>query len=1032
VVVGCGSGSSDSESTAAQPSAGKGGASAAGSGGASGGGNAGSGGGVAVGGQGGSAAGTAGSAGATAGAAGEGGAAGASGQAGAGAAGEAGAAGSAGDGGAAGDAGAAGEAGAAGDAGQAGAAGSAGGCEGDPGLGAACLTGLQGVCAAGMNQCIQGVLSCVPAVGPGEQPEVCDGLDNDCDGEVDEGLPKTTFFLDADGDGVGSTATKEACAKPEGYSDKSTDCNDNNDKIFPGAEEVCNDTDDNCNGQVDEGVKKNTYFVDSDGDGYGSTATLQACALSPGLSDNSNDCNDNNKDIYPKAIELCNDADDNCNGVADEGVQKPTFYLDSDKDGYGGVASKFACSAPEGYVELPGDCNDFNKNIYPGAPEQCNNIDDDCNGLFDDDVVLLTIFKDNDGDGFAAQNAQSQQKCDVPVGFTIAKDVNGDGQPDWDCNDSEVKVYPGAPEVCGDGLDNSCSGVPDQLCFTACQGSWPFKLQNTYDRLDYTTIADLDGDGNQELITQENFGFAILDKTGAPRYNYSAPFHNYSRNRVVLGDIDTYDKFGNEIQNVEVLSGNGSIPRFYRLNADKTVTVFETHDLGPGSPVYDASSFMATDFDRDGTVEFVTSTWCEASGTKIVRFDRNSSTIKLVNTVADPDNTCEFYNGRSLTDLDGDGVPELVFSNGYPVSTTPVYWGGHTFATKFTSASTLTNQLFCPKGVCFDTDLPGLFGGGSYPPLFRFGDELRLGTYYFSSNTPNIDNPISSKFWRFDLAGNSLGNSDADNRFDGTTDIDDDGTPEGFSELAFLGFYDVNGDGRPDRIRANGTNLEVDLWDSAKKAFSNHAPSSFKVSTTDMAVHAAWDINNDGRLDVISADGQGNLFCHTLGPDTWNRHSSLPPHFPAYLRTHQWDNYEPNEGKDTNGDGVPDQVIQIPSALTAKGDFYSYLSSATDKDYYLVDSAYITDICVRAPKGRAYDLKVYAFADLWNNDTKVVPADGKPDGLIWESSSDAQTKCFSSTSVLPNRYGEFKFVIGIESSNGSFSRDWPYWISVKK
>jgi hypothetical protein len=508
--------------------------------------------------------------------------------------------------------------------------------------------------------------------------------------------------------------------------------------------------------------------------------------------------------------------------------------------------------------------------------------------------------------------------------------------------------------------------------------------------------------------------------------------HNYSRNRLVLGDIDTYDKFGNEIQNLEVLTGNGSIPRFYRMNSDKSVTVLETHDLGPGSPVYDASPFMATDFDGDGTPEFVTSTWCEANGTKILRYDRTSGVIKLVNAVADPDKTCEYTDGRSLTDLDGDGVPELVFSNGYAVNSTPNTWGGHVFATKFTSTLTLTNQLLCAPGACFNTDLPNLFGGGVGAPLFRIGDELRLGVTYFTSNIPNASNPSTARFWRFGVDGAALSTSSSDNRFHEVTDIDDDGTLENASELAFLGFYDVNGDGRPDRIRASGTNLEVDLWDAGKKTFVHHPPSSFKVATSDLAVHAAWDINNDGRIEVFSADAVGNLYCHALGPDTWNRYSNLPPHFPAYLRTHQWDNYEPNEGADTNGDGVPDRVIRLPSALTAKGDFYSYLSSPTDKDYFLVDTAYTAEICVRAPKGRAYDLRIFALADRWNNDTKAVPPDGKPDGLIWEDTSDKQTKCFFSSNLLPNRHGEHRFIVGIESSNGTFSPHWPYWLSVKK
>jgi hypothetical protein len=757
---------------------------------------------------------------------------------------------------------------------------------------------------------------------------------------------------------------------------------------------------------------------------------VQTCVLGPGLTDKSGDCNDTNPDIYPGAIELCNDIDDNCNGAVDEGVQKPTWYKDSDGDSFGGGTAKIACTQPAGYVQDAGDCNDFNKNVYPGAPEQCNNLDDDCNGLIDDNVQLLTIYKDNDGDGFAAANAQSQQKCDVPIGFTVAKDIDGDGKPDWDCDDSQVKVYPGAPEVCGDNLDNSCSGYIDRLCFTKCAGAWPFKSEPNYEGVDIVRTVDLDGDGTREIIAQDNFGFAILDAQGHPLHQYAMPIHNYSRNTVVVADLDNYDTYNDSIQTLEVLTGNGSYPKFYKLNADKSVEIFDGTTY-----IYDASPFMVTDFDRDGQVEFVTTSWCEGNaGTKIFRFNKANGTINLVNTIADGDNTCEYTDGRVLTDLDGDGVQELVFSNGYAVPNSPSTWGGHVFASKFGNLGTLAASPFCAPGTCFATDQAGLFGGGTFA-LSRVGDELRAGVTYFSSNTPNQVNPSQNKFWRFDLAGNPLAPpSDVDNRYLGTTDVDNDGVADDYGPwVETLGLYDVNGDGFPDRVRSAGDSLVIDLWDNKAKSFVNHAPSTLKIATTNTGTQAAWDINSDGRLEVLSTDTLGNVFCYALGQDTWNKNSSVPPHNSLYLRTNQWDNYEPNEGNDTDNDGLPDQVTRVPSALTAKGDFYGFLSSAADKDYFQIDASYTAPICLQSPPGKTYTLKVFSFADKWNNQSQAPGGDGKKDGLIWQQTTAAGGKvCFSAAALNPQRYAEFKFVVGVEPSAGSFSPHWPYWISATK
>ena len=221
--------------------------------------------------------------------------------------------------------------------------------------------------------------------------EVCNSVDDNCNGQIDEGVT-TTFYQDADVDGYGNASiTTQACSAPGGYVSNNTDCNDANANVNPAKAEVCNNIDDNCNGQIDEGVKT-TFYRDADGDGYGNVSiTTQACTAPSGYVTNSTDCNDGNGNVNPGKTEVCNNIDDNCNGQIDEGV-KTTFYRDADGDGYGNPSlTTQACSAPSGYVNNNTDCNDARGNIHPGASETCNNIDDNCNGQIDENVITASI-----------------------------------------------------------------------------------------------------------------------------------------------------------------------------------------------------------------------------------------------------------------------------------------------------------------------------------------------------------------------------------------------------------------------------------------------------------------------------------------------------------------------------------------------------------------------------------------------------------------------------------------------------------------
>jgi hypothetical protein len=195
--------------------------------------------------------------------------------------------------------------------------------------------------------------------------ETCDGKDNNCDGNTDEetSIDATLWYEDGDEDGFGNPdATTNACTQPTGYVSDSTDCNDNNDSISPAITETCNNIDDNCDGNTDEetSVDAALWYEDGDEDGFGDpNATTNACTQPTGYVTDSTDCNDNNEDISPTSIEVCNSKDDNCDGQIDEDGVQFTFYLDSDNDGLGDPdLSVESCTQPSGYVANNYDCDD--------------------------------------------------------------------------------------------------------------------------------------------------------------------------------------------------------------------------------------------------------------------------------------------------------------------------------------------------------------------------------------------------------------------------------------------------------------------------------------------------------------------------------------------------------------------------------------------------------------------------------------------------------------------------------------------------
>ena len=300
-----------------------------------------------------------------------------------------------------------------------------------------------------------------PSAWPGS-PEVCDTVDNDCNGLVDDSEEVSSWFLDADGDGFGDPAVEElSCFPSEDFVEDASDCDDTNETVFPESDEVCNGLDDNCDTVVDETgtIDGTVYYLDADNDGYGNpAATITACDAAPyGYSADPTDCDDAQATVSPSASELCNGFDDDCDDTIDEAeaTDASTWYQDSDGDGFAGAETTvFACALPAGAYTVAEDCDDTNGAISPIADESCNGLDDNCNGSTDEDGALDgdLYYLDADADGYGDTDVTLTGCAAAPPGYVSAP---------LDCDDANLAINPAGIESCN-AVDDDCDGELDE------------------------------------------------------------------------------------------------------------------------------------------------------------------------------------------------------------------------------------------------------------------------------------------------------------------------------------------------------------------------------------------------------------------------------------------------------------------------------------------------------------------------------------------------------------------------------------------
>lgn len=781
-----------------------------------------------------------------------------------------------------------------------------------------CTVG-KGICQrTGRLECSDDKLSLECSVEPGDpEEEICDGLDNDCNGQIDDKHQCKCRAGETQSCYTGSKETRNRGVCDDGTQTCQPDgtwgpCKN---ETLP-SQETCDGLDNSCSGRIDD--------VDQDGDGFHGCSGV----AKP-------DCDDNDPDVHPGATETCNGVDDNCNGVIDEGAEN-TYYLDNDGDGYGAEAQKVsACSPPANYVDKVGDCVDNNPDIYPGAEEVCNDIDDDCDAKVDEGLPTKTIYRDVDNDGYAASGARSRKKClydrdgdgtgeTPPVGWT---------QQTGDCDDTDATVHPTAEELC-DQKDNDCDGITDRWCGYSCQGQWPVSMPGN--QAPRTVVGDFEQDGNKEIGMTNRTSGKLVDAKGRKLFSESLGLH-YARRAGIFADVDR--KWANSQFRLEWIYGRKDHLTFVRMTQQGPEIV------SSNVRIHDQPQMMARDFDEDDRTEVFAG---DVRGVVLAEYSPEKGTFVEQRRISTPDGKLMLTNGNALADIDGDPRMELIFGSGRSRNDRPSEWAGKIWAFSFDTQNRATR--ICKN--CFDTSAKNLYAQdvGRMYVHDQNGDstpDLYAPVSYAKTKQNNTKNPRWGwKLWNFDSSsGKSLGSPPK--RY---TCLKYDGNNDGKAECNGYGWrHDIDGDGDEDRVRVRNGRVHVERWENGTW---QREPAGARASGG--SIRWLGDLQGDGELEVL-IQGRSKLQCYSFGKKTYHPWSSHgPPLDELPQRTFQRDNWEPNDTKS--------RAFRI---FNEEHHYRGFLTTPNDTDWFEVGigNGWCADVTVQAPDTHGLEVELYGAVD---------------------------------------------------------------------
>ena len=497
--------------------------------------------------------------------------------------------------------------------------------------------------------------------------EICDDVDQDCDGSVDEWQEFAIWFPDLDGDGFGDdSGALEACRVLPDHVVTGGDCSDLDASVFPSAAEVCDGVEQNCNELVDEGLDTALWYPDSDGDGYGlDSGEIETCASPNGYVQTPGDCDDEQTQANRGRSEVYADGIDNdCSGDAPEcrllgeyGLSDATVTVTGPTDSDFGYATAFADFDGNGKDEL-----------VVGAPGRVES------GIY--------VFADFDGSQTRYSDASltwlSSRTAERAGGaLATGEDWNGDGLPDLvvgisgqsSTRNHSVYLFAGSP----DGLSELPVATISETEDFGSFGEWIF------------ASGDHDGDGLSDFYvsTQEDGETRLLVWSGFPASDES----------IEDADQELYNEGIGTIFLSADITGDGLDDRF--VSSDGGLSM----DSGPGEggQFLDVANFggiirdeasrlvsyglASEDLDGDGYGDLIMTAYqlnSSETGYQAQALVFNGQPKNLNTSMAAANSKVELGDGYAsqliLRDFDDDGTTDLAWNDTQHLKNWPSPW----------------------------------------------------------------------------------------------------------------------------------------------------------------------------------------------------------------------------------------------------------------------------------------------------------------------------------------------------------------------